>query len=170
MYLDVRLLGSTLFEIGAGLTFFDDNVKVQFEWGQFTQAQRDWYAINIKHTPPAPQRYGGNVFGIKLLANISTIPFSYFFGRDWDWLSASVAIGAQFSRFSETNSGRPQMLSAMLFQLEFPRVKLPDVKMFSTFSMYTEGSLWFIPTDVSGTVDIKNIVPQISLGLRVNVF
>ncbi len=170
LYLDVRLLGSTLFEIGAGLTFFDDNVKVQFEWGQFTQAQRDWYAINIRHTTPAPQRYGGNVFGLKLLANISTIPFSYFFGRDWDWLSASVAIGAQFSRFSETNSGRPQMLSAMLFQLEFPRVKLPDVKMFSTFSMYTEGSLWFIPTDVSGTVDIKNIVPQFSLGFRVNVF
>ena len=32
------------------------------------------------------------------------------------------------------------------------------------------GQLWFIPTDVSSAVDIANIVPQISVGLRVNVF
>lgn len=46
------------------------------------------------------------------------------------------------------------------------------MKMFSTFSLYTEFSLWFIPTDVtsSGTVDIKNLVPQISEGIRVNLF
>ena len=169
LYIDVRFWGSTLFEIGAGLTFFDDNVKLQVEWGQFTQAQRDTVS-QIIGRKMSSARYGGNVFGLKILANISTIPFSYFFGRDWEWLSASFAIGAQFSRFSETNSGKPQMLSAMLLQMEFPRVKLPDVKMFSTFSMYTEGSLWFIPTDVSGDVDIKNLVPQISLGLRVNVF
>ena len=169
LYIDVRIWGSTLFEIGAGLTFFDDNVKLQVEWGQFTQAQRDAVS-NFFGRNMSASRYGGNVFGLKILANVSTIPFSYFFGRDWEWLSASFAIGAQFSRFSETNSGRPQTLSAMLLQMEFPRVKLPDVKMFSTFSLYTEGSLWFIPTDVSGNTDIKNLVPQFSLGLRVNVF
>ena len=45
------------------------------------------------------------------------------------------------------------------------------MKMFSTFSLYTEVSLWFIPTDVQGgTIDIDNMVPQISEGIRFNVF
>ena len=114
-------------------------------------------------------RYGGNIFGGKLLANISTIPFSFFFGHDFDWLSASVAVGAQFNYFSKTNSGKGQILSAVLGQLEFPRVHINEVKMFSTFSMYYEFSLWFIPSDVAGD-DIKKLIPQGSLGLRVNIF
>jgi hypothetical protein len=106
----------------------------------------------------------------KILANVSSIPFSYFLGHDWDWLSAQIAIGAEFAWFSQTNSGRPQILSAVLTQLEFPRVKIPNVKMFSTFSFYTEGSLWFIPTDVSSVVKIDNLIPQISFGIRTNIF
>ncbi len=170
LYLDFHFWGATLFDIGAGLTFFDDNVKLQFQWGQFTQAQRDAVS-NMFQIGLTDMRYGGNVMGMKLLANISTIPFSYFFGHDWEWLSASFAVGANFSYFTQTNSGTPQFLSAVLGQIEFPRIKFNGIKMFSTVSMYTEGSLWFIPTDVaSGSVDIQNIVPQISLGLRVNVF
>ena len=90
--------------------------------------------------------------------------------RDLEWLSANFAIGANFSRFNETNSGTPQILSALLGQIEFPKVSLPQLKMFSAFSLYTEFSLWFIPTDVSGTIGIKNLVPQISEGIRVNIF
>jgi hypothetical protein len=46
--------------------------------------------------------------------------------------------------------------------------------MFRTFSFYTEFQLWFIPTDVevpeNATEEIPSIVPQVSAGLRINVF
>jgi hypothetical protein len=164
LYFDWHFWGATLYDIGVGLTFFDDNVKLQFQWGQFTQAQRDIFSQTT-------MRYGGdNVMGIKILANIGHLPFSYFFGHDWEWLSASFAIGADFTRFNETNSGKAQVLGALLGQIEFPRITLPNVKRFRTFSLYTEGSLWFIPTDVSSTVDIQNLVFQIAEGIRINVF
>ena len=168
LYVDFHFWGASLFEVGAGLTFFDDNVKLQFVFGQYTQEQRDAVS-NLLGKPMTELRYGGNILGGKLLANISTIPFSFFFGHDFDWLSASVAVGAQFNYFTKTNSGKGQMLSAVLGQLEFPRVHINEVKMFSTFSMYSEFSLWFIPSDVAGD-DIKKLIPQGSIGLRVNVF
>ena len=162
-----------MFEIGAGLTFFDDNVKVQAEWGQFTQEQRDavsdLFGIAMTDT-----RYGGNVFGLKILANIVSIPFSYFFGHDFDWLYSSVAIGAQFSWFDLTQSGKTQTLAALIGQIELPKVKLKNVKMFSQFAFYFEGSLWFIPTDVkpgdTGSVEIQSLVPQFAIGIRTNIF
>ena len=166
MYFDWKFWGATLFDIGVGLTFFDDVVKVQFQWGQFTQAQRDIFS-------KSDMRYGGdNVMGIKILANVANIPFAYFFGRDFEWLSANIAVGANFTRFNESASGEAQILSALLAQVEFPKVTFPQLKMFSTFSLYTEFSLWFIPTDVisSGSESIKNLVPQISEGIRVNLF
>ena len=170
LYLDFHFWGATLFELGAGLTFFDDNVKLQFQWGQFTQSQRDavsdLFGVELTDT-----RYGGsNVIGLKILANIIAIPFSYFFGHDFDWLYSSVAIGAQFSWFDLTQSGKTQTLSALVGQIELPKVKLKNVKMFSQFSLYFEGSLWFIPTDVTSTVEIQSVVPQFSIGLRTNVF
>jgi len=170
LYVDFHFWGATLFDIGAGLTFFDDNVKLQVQWGQFTQEQRDAIS-NTLGINMTPLRYGGdNIFGMKILANIGSIPFSYFFGHDWEWLYAAFAMGAQFSMFNQTTSGQSQILSALLGQIEFPRVQLQDVKMFSTFSMYFEGSLWFIPTDVASQVEIDKLIPQFSLGLRVNIF
>jgi hypothetical protein len=166
LYFDWSFWGATLYNIGAGLTFFDDNVKLQVQWGQFTQAQRNIFEKD-------DMRYGGDsIFGIKILANVGHIPFSYFFGHDFEWLSANFAIGANFTRFSQTNSGKAQILSALLGQIEFPRITMPGLKRFKTFSLYTEGSLWFIPTDVSGTAttSIQNMVPQISEGIRLNVF
>lgn len=166
LYFDVHVWGATLWDVGVGLTFFDDNVKLQLQFGQFTQAQRDLFdksGLNM--------RYGGNVFGMKLLANIAYIPFQYFFGPGWQWLSAGFAIGANFSLFTETQSGKPQMLSAILAQIEFPRVTLDKQKMFRTFSFYVEGQLWFLPTDVqAGATNINSLIPQISAGIRVNVF
>ncbi|MBO4639222.1 MAG: hypothetical protein J5710_05645 [Treponema sp.] len=168
LYVDFHFWGASLYEVGAGLTFFDDNVKLQFIFGQYTQEQRD--AVNaFLGNVVSELRYGGNIFGGKLLANISTIPFSFFFGHDFDWLSASIAVGAQFNYFSQTNSGSGQILSAVLSQLEFPRVHINEIKAFSTFSMYYEFSLWFIPSDVASE-DIKKLVPQGSIGLRVNIF
>ena len=147
-----------------GLTFFDDNVKLQLQWGQFTQAQREIFS-------QTQLRYGGDVFGIKLLANIAYIPFRSFLGPDWDWLSMGFALGANFSLFTETASGKPQMLSAVLAQIEFPRVTFRKAKCFRTLSLYSEFQLWFIPSDVTGgTVDVQNMVFQFSEGLRVNIF
>lgn len=169
LYVDLHLWGATLFEVGVGLTFFDDNVKLQATWGQFTQSQRD--TVNdILGLSPTSMRYGGdNILGFKLLANISAIPFSYFFGHDYDWLYANFAIGAQFSRFNQTGSGKPQWLSAILGQIEFPKIVRAKATAFSAFSFYLEPSLWFIPSDVSGE-NINSMVFQIGFGLRTNIF
>ncbi|MBR4600533.1 MAG: neuraminidase, partial [Treponema sp.] len=164
LYFDWQFWGATLFNVGAGLTFFDDNVKLQVQWGQFTQQQRALF-------DDSAMRYGGdNVFGMKLLANVFYMPFRYYLGPDWEWLSLNVAVGANFTRFNETGSGKAQILSAGLLQLEFPRITFSKQKMFRTIAFYTEGQLWFIPTDVSSEEDVKSLVPQISFGLRVNVF
>ena len=163
LYFDWHFWGATLFDIGAGLSFFDDVVRIQVQWGQFTQTQRNMFS-------KTEQRYGGDsVIGAKILANVANIPFMYFLGRDFEWLSANVTVGANFTRFNEGQSGKAQILSAVLAQLEFPRVTFAKQKMFRTFSVYTEGQLWFIPTDVSSET-IENLVPQISVGLRMNVF
>ena len=165
LYLDWHFWGATLFDIGVGLTFFDDAVKIQFQWGQFTQAQRDMFS-------KTDMRYGGDsVMGVKILANVAQIPFSYFLGHDWEWLSASAAVGAQFSYFNESGSEEGQILSALLAQIEFPKVTFSKMKMFSSFSAYSEVSVWFIPSDVTGgNVDIDKFVPQFSEGIRVSIF
>ena len=168
LYVDFRFWGASLFAVGAGLTFFDDVVKVQASYGQFTQQQRDAVSDLFK-VDLTEMRYGGNIFSLKILANVASLPFSFFLGHDWDWLYAQFAVGAEFALFSQTNSGKAQILSSLVAQIEFPKVKLQNVKMFSSFAMYTEGSLWFIPTDVSGA-DIKSIIPQIALGFRANIF
>lgn len=163
LYFDWQFWGATFYSIGAGLTFFDDNVKLQVQWGQFTKSQ---WAMFMD----GDYRYGGdNIFGAKLLANVYYLPFRYLFGPDWEWLSMNVALGANFTHFSDSGSGKAQTLSAALFQLEFPRVTFDKQKMFRTIALYTEGQLWFIPSDVSSD-DIPTLVPQISVGLRVNVF
>lgn len=168
LYVDFRFWGATLFSVGAGLTFFDDVVKLQFSYGQFTQQQRDAVSKIFK-LDMTEMRYGGHVVSGKILANIADIPFAYFLGHDWDWLYAQFALGAEFAWFSETNSGKSQILSSVLGQIEFPKVKLQNVKAFSSFSLYTEGSLWFISTDVSGA-NIKSLIPQIAIGFRTNIF
>ena len=170
MYVDFRFWGATLFSVGVGLTAFADVVKVQLSYGQFTQEQRNAVS-NVLGRDLTDGRYGGHVGSFKILATVASLPFSYFLGHDWDWLSATLSLGADFSLFSETGSGKPQILSAILGQIEFPRVKWQNVKMFSTFSLYTEASVWFIPTDVlSVNNDIASFIPQIAIGLRTNIF
>jgi hypothetical protein len=164
LYFDLHFWGATLYDVGLGLTFFDDNVKLQIQYGQFTESQ---WAMFMDE----PFRYGGNVYGAKLLANLLYLPISYFEGPDWSWLSATMALGANFSIFSETQSGKSQMLSAVLAQIEFPRVTFAKRKSFRTFSAYTEVQMWFIPTDVSSSeVDIQSVVPHVTFGFRANVF
>ena len=164
LYFDFHFWGGTFFEVGMGLTFFDDNVKLQVQYGQLTESQ--WSSFSS-----GPMRYGDTVFGAKLLANIFYLPFGYLLGPDWDWLSTSLALGANYSYFTKTQSGKPQMLSAVLAQLEFPRITVNKWSMFRTYALYTEFQLWFVPTDVdTSVVDVDTIVPHVAVGVRVNVF
>lgn len=166
LYFDAHFWGATLYDVGLGLTFFDDNVKLQFQYGQFTREQ--WSLFSGSN-----MRYGGDVMGIKLLANLAMIPLEYLFGPDFSWLSATGSVGANFSYFSESQSGKPQILTAAIAQFEFPRITIPKRKVFRTFSLYTEGQLWFIPTDVDSsgtTANIQSLVPHVTGGVRVNIF
>ncbi|MDR0654858.1 MAG: hypothetical protein LBG22_00955 [Treponema sp.] len=163
LYFDFHLLGASMYDLGVGLTFFNDNVKLQFQYGQMTQGM---------YTSSGQQgkiRYGGNILGAKLLANLYTVPFTVFGGPDWSWLSGSIAIGANFSYFDQTQSGNGTILSAMIGQAEFPRVTTLKWKYFRTFSFYTEGQLWFVPTDVS-KISIPTVKPLMTFGLRTSVF
>jgi hypothetical protein len=163
-YLDVHFFGSTLFDVGAGLSFFDDNVKLQIQYGQLTDAQ---YAI----VSSKPKRYGGNVFGAKLIANIYKLPFAGFAGPDWEWLSATFSVGADFSLFTETQSGKAQMLSAVLVQTEFPRATIAGWKVFRTWSLYEEFQLWFAPSDRnSDVIEIPTFIPEFCFGIRTYIF
>ena len=81
--------------MGVGLSFFDDNVKLQLHYGQFTQDQFDFF-YKIQNLPLRQIRYGGHVGSLKLLANVFELPFGYYFGPDWQWLYLNVALGAQF--------------------------------------------------------------------------
>jgi hypothetical protein len=152
LYLDTHVMGATYWDLGLGLTFFDDNVKLQLQAGM---------------SPPG--RFHGLVLGAKLLANIATLPFSYLFGPSWDFFSMSLAVGANFSYFTMsegsvvfTDAG--VVLAGMVAQLEFARFKVPNWRMASTYGLYTEYQLWFISSDVeAGTAS------RLSFGLRIGL-
>jgi hypothetical protein len=162
--------GATYMDIGVGLSFFDDNVKIQIQYGFLTQELYESLGGE------GPVRYGGHVMGIKLLANVYSLPFGRIAGPDWEWLSADFALGANFSLFDlgrqgYTQSGEPTWMSALLLQIEFPKVTLPKREKFRTFSFFTEGQLWFVPTDVpASNFGIKVIIPHVILGLRMYIF
>lgn len=167
LHFDAKIWGATLYQIGVGLSFFDDAVKVQMFFGQFTQTQREIFVKNINNMRG---RYGGNVLTAKILANIGTIEFGKFAGHDFDWLAMNFALGADFSYFTQTQSGKAQILSALIGQIEFPRVTIAKAKYFRTFAFYFETAIWFIPTDVIAATAIKSIIPQFAGGFRINVF
>ena len=156
--------GATYMDFGMGLSFFEDNVKVQFQYGFLTQELYEAMGGSVL-------RYGGNVLGIKLLANIYQLPFGSFAGPDWEWLSASFAIGANFSLFDVTQSGTPTWMSALLVQIEFPKATIPKWKYLRKYSLFTEGQLWFVPTDVNAAdLGIQVVIPHIIMGLRIYIF
>ena len=162
--------GATYMDIGLGLSFFDDNVKIQVQYG--FQNVDTWTSMGGR----LPIRYGGHVVGIKLLASVYQLPFAPFWGPDFEWLSATFALGANFSYFDImqegfTQSGKSTFLSALLLQIEFPRVTIPKRKNLRTFSFFTEGQLWFVPTDVDADKNnIPVVMPKIILGLRLYIF
>jgi len=173
--------GATYTDFGLGLSLFKNIIKIQVQYGFLTQ---DLYeAIGGE----GMVRYGGKVFGIKLLAGYQ-LPFRVLFGSDWEWLSASFALGANFSLFNIsgeenpkystkekpmyfTPNGDPAWLSALLLQIEFPKVTIQK-RYLRTFSLFTECQLWFVPTDVDDAAanDIPVVIPHIIMGLRLYIF
>jgi hypothetical protein len=171
--------GATFFDIAFGLSFFDDNVKIQVQYGMMTQDIYEWMGGE------GDVRYGGNVFGIKLLANIYTLPLGAVWGPDFDWLYASFGVGANFSYFNfdsgyhmrdgqrvyYTQSEAPTWMSAILLQVEFPKVTIPKRKYLRTFSLFTEGEIWFVPTDVNASdLGIRVWLPKVIMGVRMYIF
>ena len=175
LFLDASFWGATLWNVGAGLTAFDNAVKIEFSFGQFTQGQRDFIS-DFFQVERSNLRFGGNVVGLRIIAQILDLPFMTFFGRDWEWLSATLAVGANFSFFTDTGAKNnetgepvPQILSALLMQLEFPRMSFKQMKCFKTWAFYVEPQLWFIPSDIA-TDEARKILFTLSFGLHVNVF
>lgn len=169
LYIDAHALGVTLYDVGVGLTFFDENVKLQFQFGQMTQEMYNTMCEFRGHEIE-PIRYGGNVMGLKLLANLGKLPFSYFFGPGAQWLSASFGIGANFSMFSETQSGKPQILSALVAQIEFPKATFEKRTFLTSASTYVEFQVWSTPSDVQFETEVKSLQYQLSAGLRISLF
>ncbi|MBN1837532.1 MAG: hypothetical protein JW820_16875 [Spirochaetales bacterium] len=153
LYLDFHAMGATYFDAGVGLTFFEDNVKLQLQIGL---------------SPPG--RFSGLVIGAKLLANVATLPFGYFFGPSWDFFSMSLAVGANFSYFTMsegpiefTDAGL--VLGGVVAQLEFARFEIARWRALNAYALYTEYQLWFISSDIeAGTAS------RIAFGLRVELF
>jgi hypothetical protein len=176
--------GVTYMDFGFGLSFYEDNVKVQLQYGFLTQEIYDSLGGND------PVRYGGDVLGLKILASVYNYPLGRALGPDFEWLSAALSIGANFSLFNIANkenpkyspdskgdavyytqSGTPTWMSALIMQIEFPKATIPKRKKFRTFSLFTEGQLWFVPTDVNAEkMGIETVIPHIMLGLRAYIF
>ena len=101
--------------------------------------------------------------------HVWTLPYGYFFGPDWDFLSSSVAIGADFSLFTMESEGdeeaRAIVLGAVVAQIELARFEIAQWSVFNAFSAYIEGQFWFISSDVEG-----GIKPKIAFGIRSEVF
>jgi len=153
LYIDLHGLGATYGELGVGLSFFDDVVKLQAQVGL---------------APPG--RFTGLVFGAKLLATVVDIPFSYFFGYDWEFFSMSVAVGANFNYYSMSPDGyyftdEGVVLGSVLLQYEFAKFELKNMKMFNSYSLYVEGALWFISSDIQA-----GVTPTLSFGARIGIF
>ncbi|MDR2259170.1 MAG: neuraminidase [Treponema sp.] len=164
MYLDANVLGATWVDMGLGLSFFKDNVKLQFQVG---------FAPEMDPYTQQAARFLGTVAGFKLLANIFYLPFDYFLGPDWSFFSMSFALGANFSYFTmDPDNDRPGLvMGAFLGQFEFFRADLshffPNWKYAKTLSLYVEPIFWFASSEVK---DVDVIIPRITLGARINIF
>ena len=156
LYTDSHFWGATWWEQAVGFSFSNDAVKLQAQIGQ-----------------APPSRFSGTIAGVKLIANIANIPFSYFFGPDWDWFSMSAAVGANFSLFSMSDKfldfsgteAKPVFLGSLLGQWEWAKVTLKNQMFFRTYSWYGEATMWFISSEIEAKA-----VPTFSTGLRVGIW
>jgi hypothetical protein len=159
LYFDTSFLGGLNFSAAVGLTFFDDNVKVQF---------------NISNAPSG--RFSGWAFGGKVLANVWNKNLADWFGLDWVFWKTSFVLGAHFSYFLMEEGEHPLWMGEFLAQWEIIKADMsyffPKWKYFKSLSFYVEPGIWFAPSDVSENMDV-NAWPMkftIAFGLRINLF
>lgn len=180
-YLDVHILGATRFEVGLGLSFFEDNVKLQAGIGQGFEAEPKWdnlFGLSTDSTPESEKsRFGGWVLGLKMLANVGYLPFGYYFGPDWDFFSMSFTIGAAFTYFSQSyeianiftpDDDKYMVLSEVLAQWEMAKVSF-NTSFFKSIALYLEGGIVFIPSEVSASL-AESMKPNVAIGLRIGLF
>ncbi|MCL2192970.1 MAG: hypothetical protein FWB78_06205 [Treponema sp.] len=135
LYLEASILGGLLWTTGIGLSFFDDNVKVQF---------------NVSQAPPG--RFQGVAVGGKIIANIWNMNLRHWFGNDWEWWTTSIALGAHFSYFMMGPGENAQWMGQFLGQWEIIKADMshfiPAWRFFRSISLYVEPGVWFAPSDV----------------------
>lgn len=180
-YADLHLLGATRFEAGLGLSFFEDNVRLQVELGRGFDAQPSWTNLLGFATDDTPaselSRFGGYVLGARLLAAVAYLPFSYWFGPDWDFFSMSFTLGASFTYFSMRDAlgqifsppdDRYMVLSGVVGQWEFAKFTF-DSRVLKSVGLYFEGGFVFIPSEASTRLE-EFIRPNIAFGARIGLF
>ncbi|MFP3041722.1 neuraminidase [Treponema primitia] len=160
LYIDVTAFQYTWVSGGLGITFFDNNVKLQVQAGQSPDV------INGQNA-----RYPGFVIGTKLIAGLYNLPFRYVFGPDWEMFSMTWSLGANFSYTSMgggVKGNEPQVLAAFLGQWEVARFSFPEMKAFSSYAFFVEPAVWFTPL-VQG-LQADRFMFRLGFGLRMNVF
>jgi hypothetical protein len=157
LYLDGHFFGATTWEAGLGLSFFNDNVKLQAMYGQSP-------ATDANGTP---QRFFGNVISAKLIANVFYLPFSSILGPDWDSFASSLGLGAEFSYFDMSGTTGGKVLSGVIAQLELPRYILKNTTFLKRLSLYVEEEAWLVFSDVPGA---STVLFRTTLGARVGLF
>lgn len=153
MFIDVETSGGKLIGGGLGLTFFDDNVKLQFTAGE-------------TRTGSDSARIKGPYLGGKLIANIHTLEFGRFFGPDWDFFSMSLGVGASFTQKTITIGEGDDRLwfSSVIGQLEFAKVKFNN-DYFSSSSLYVEYEATLLSAENAG-----GFIQHIGIGTRLTLF
>lgn len=156
LYIEGTALGHTYGTIGIGLTFFDQVVKFQ----------------GVVGVAP-PGLASGLVLGIKILANILSLPFDFFFGPDWEFFSIEGALGAVFAYYSNTEEeiafgDNYRIVASFVTQLEF-KFRFKELSMFSTYSLFTEFAiaLFPLPGQFEGASSLE---PKLGFGLRIGIF
>ena len=157
LYLDGHFLGATTWETGLGLSFFDDNVKLQAMYGQAPPTDETG----------APQRFFGNVFSVKLIANVFYLPFASVFGPDWDAFSSSLGVGTEFSYFDMNGTTDGKVVPGIIVQLELPKYTLKQLKFMKKYSLYVEEEAWFVTSDVPGA---STILFRTTFGVKLGLF
>jgi len=172
LYFDVKGLGATFFDVGAGLSFFNNNVRLQGQWG-ITPALGEFSDM------VEGGRFTGQVWGAKLVANIYSLPFDYVFkDRDWAYYKLNIGVGANFSWFEMERGiiGKDLergslFMGAVLAQVDIANVDMkyiyPKWKYFHIISLYLQPELWFASTDAQ---DVAKVIPRVCIGMRFNVF
>ena len=160
LYFDASALGGLMYSVGMGLTFFDDNVKIQF---------------NAAQAEPGT-RYSGWAFGGKILANVFTKNLGDWFGPDWEFYTTSLTVGAHFSYFYGmlAEGETPVVMGEFLGQWEMIKADMgfffPKWKYFKSISLYTEPGIWFAPSDVDGQDAAWRTKFTIGFGGRISLF